>query len=299
MERKFILTCESTVDLPFAYVDGRDIPVLFYTYNVGDTEYVDDMCRDPQALPAFYEMLKGDTLPTTSQINEYRYEQFLEEQLQKGFDVMHIAFGTGMTASVNNAYAAAEILKEKYPDRKLIVIDSLCSSSGYGMLVDYAADMRDEGASIEEVEEWVMAHRQRIHHQFYSTDLSFYRRSGRMSGAAATIGAVLNICPIMRLDDGGRIIAYDKMRGKKNAIAETIRTMEAHVQDGLEYSGKCYLCHSNCLPEAEETRAAVLARFPNIKEAQICNIGTIIAGHCGPGTVASFFIGDERLPDKK
>lgn len=300
MERKFILTCESTVDLPFSYVDGRDIPVLFYTYNVGDTEYVDDMGRDPQALPAFYEMLKGDTLPTTSQINEFKYEQFLEEQLQKGCDVLHIAFGTGMTASVNNAYAAAVILREKYPERKIIVIDSLCSSSGYGMLVDYAADMRDAGASIEEVEEWVIAHRQRIHHQFYSTDLSFYRRSGRMSGAAATIGAVLNICPIMRLDDGGRIIAYDKVRGKKKALAATIKTMEEHIRDGVDYDGKCWVCHSNCIEEAEILANAIKEHFPKITgDIRICDIGTIIAGHCGPGTVASFFIGDVRLPDKK
>ena len=119
-----------------------------------------------------------------------------------------------------------------------------------------------------------------------------------MSGAAAMLGTVLNLCPIMRLDDAGRIIAYDKVRGKKNAIRETIRTMEAHAQDGANYSGKCFICHSQCPAEAEETRDAVCAHFPNLAgNVRIFDIGTIIAGHCGPGTVAVFFLGDERTPD--
>lgn len=129
--------------------------------------------------------------------------------------MLHIAFGSGMTASVQNAMLAAETLREKYPERKLTVIDSLCSSSGYGLLVDGAANLRDEGRSMDEIADWVLEKRQKVHHQFYSTELKFYRRSGRMSGAAAAIGTVLGICPIMRLDDKGRIIAYDKVRGKK------------------------------------------------------------------------------------
>ena len=204
-----------------------------------------------------------------------------------------------MTASVTNALKAAEQLRAKYPERKLIVVDSLCSSSGYGLLVDGAADLRDQGASMEEIEQWLLANRRHVHHQFFSTDLTHYRRSGRMSGAAAMLGTVLNICPIMRLDDAGRIIAYDKVRGQKNAIRETVRTMETHAAGGKDYSGKCWICHSNCLETAEKTRDAVREHFPNIDgEIKLCDIGTIIAGHCGPGTVAAFFFGDERMPDR-
>ncbi len=297
MRGNYQLSCESTVDLPFSYVDGRGISVLFYTYTVDGTDYPDDMLRDPEALPRFYKILE-EKLPTTSQINLYRYLEYFEALLQKG-DVLHIAFGSGMTASVNNAMEAAEILREKYPERKLTVIDSYCSSSGYGLLVDYAADLWDEGKSMEEVEDWVKAHAKRVHHQFYSTRLDFFRRSGRMSGAAATIATVLNICPIMRLDDRGAIIAYGKVRGKKAAIAETVKTMEQHAENGKDYAGKCFLCHANCPEDAENTRQAVLANFPKLKEVRICDIGTIIASHCGPGTVAVFFLGDERQPDKK
>ena len=293
----FILSCESTVDLPFSYVDGRGIPVLFYSYRVDGEDYPDDMGRDPGALDRFYSFLAQGKMPTTSQLNTYAYLEFMEPLVQKG-DLLHIAFGSGMTGSVNNAFTAAEMLREKYPERRIVVIDSLCSSSGYGMLVDTAADMRDEGRSMEETEQWVLANRKNVHHQFFSTQLDHYRRSGRMSGPTAMIASILGICPIMRLDDGGHIIAYDKVRGKSAAIKRTVDTMEKHVRDGKNYNGKCWICHSNCLETAEQLREAVKERFRSIKgEIRICDIGTIIASHCGPGTAAVFFFGDERLPE--
>lgn len=296
MEHQFILSCESTVDLPYAYVAGRGIPILFYAYTVDGQEYADDMGRDPQALPRFYGFLDRGSLPSTSQLNEFQYEHFFAELLQRG-DVLHIAFGSGMTSSVCNAQKAAEKLRPLYPNRRLEVIDSLCSSAGYGFLVDLAADMRDEGTSLEGAAQWVMDNRKRIHHQFFSTDLKYFRRSGRISGPAAMLGAVLSICPIMRLDDGGHIIAYDKVRGKKNAINRTVQTMAEHVQDGLSYAGRCMIAHSNCLKDAESLKAAIRSRFPGITgDIRICDIGTIIASHCGPGTVAVFYLGDERAP---
>lgn len=296
MEHQFILSCESTVDMPYSYVSGREIPILFYAYTVNGQEYADDMGRDPQALPRFYDFLEAGSVPSTSQLNEFQYERFFDELLQKG-DVLHIAFGSGMTGSVTNAQKAAEKLRPMYPGRKLQVIDSLCSSSGYGLLVEMAADMRDEGSSLEKTAQWVMNNRKRVHHQFFSTDVKYFRRSGRMSGSAAMLGSVLGICPIMRLDDGGHIIAYDKVRGKKKAIARTVKTMAEHAQDGLAYAGKCLIAHSNCPVDASALKDAVREVFPNILgDIRICDIGTIIASHCGPGTVAVFFLGDERAP---
>lgn len=298
MKDEFILSCGSTVDLPYSYLEQRQIPVIFYTYTVKGEEYVDDMGRNPDALPQFYKFLAEGEIPTTSQINKFRYYDFFGEQLQKG-DLLHIAFGSGMSASVFNAMDAADELREKYPGRKIMVIDSLCSSSGYGLLVDEAADMRDRGCSMEEVAQWVMENRKRVNHQFYSTELEYYRRCGRMSGVAATAATILSICPIMRLDDRGRIIAYDKVRGKKNAVRRTIKTMEEHAENGVNYTGKCWICHSNCLTEAEQMRQAVKEHFPKISgDIRICDIGTIIASHCGPGTVAVFFFGQERYPDQ-
>lgn len=296
MNEQYILSCESTVDMPYDYIRGRNIPVMFYSYSVDGQEYVDDMGKDAQTLTRFYQFLSDGKLPSTSQLNQFQYESYFDELLQKS-DVLHIAFGSGMTGSVFNAFKAAEAMREKYPQRKLIVIDSMCSSSGYGLLVDSAADLRDAGSGIDEVAQWVEDNKKKVHHQFFSTDLKYFRRSGRVSGPAAMLGAVLGICPIMRLDDSGHIVAYDKVRGKKNAIDRTLDTMAAHVQDGEKYSGKCFITQSNCLSEAEKLRNAVRERFPNISgEIRICDIGTIIASHCGPGTVAVFFMGDERAP---
>ncbi len=295
MEKRFQLSCESTVDMPYSYISSRDISVLFYTYTVDGTEYIDDMGRDPGALPAFYAKLSEGKMPVTSQINTYRYEEYLEPLLAKG-DVMHIALGTGMTPSCTNAYEAAQHLRAKYPDRKLVIIDSLCSSTGYGMLVDTAADMRDSGRSIEEIEQWIYANRNKLHHQFFSTDLTQFKRSGRVSGPTATIGTVLGICPLMRLDSKGCIIAYDKVRGRRKAVARTAETVMAHIQNGKDYKGKLFINQSNCMDLAIAARDALIPYLGDIAaKAPIYDIGTIIAAHSGPGTVAVFFYGDERV----
>ncbi|MBQ3548675.1 MAG: DegV family protein [Oscillospiraceae bacterium] len=295
MNTDFTLSCCSTVDLPYSHMEERNIPVLFYTYTVDDTLYVDDMGRDAAAQDRFYEMLAEGKLPKTSQLNVGTYEEFFEKLLAEGKDVLHIALGSGMSNSVNNAVLAAQMLQEKYPERKLLVVDSLCSSSGYGMLVESAADLRDGGADIDEVYDWLMKRRNRVHHQFFSTNMTQFRRSGRVSGATAAIATVLNICPIMRLDAHGAIKAYDKVRGKHKGIETTVETMLANAENGAAYDGPCYLCHSRCPELAQQMMEAVEAAFPALQgKIRICEIGTIIASHSGPGTVAVFFYGDER-----
>lgn len=249
MERKFILSCCSTVDLPYSYMQSRDIPVLFYTYVVDGQEYVDDMGRDPEALPRFYRFLEAGKLPQTSQINVGTYLDFFEAQLEKG-DLLHIAFTSGQSGSVHNAVAAARLLQEKYPDKKLVVIDSLCSSSGYGLLVDAAADLRDSGATLEETARWVLENRNKVHHQFFSSNMTQFRRTGRVSGTAAMVATIMNICPIMRLDDKGAIKAYSKVRGKKKAVETTVNAMEQHAQGGRDYDQRCFVCHSQCPEDA-------------------------------------------------
>jgi DegV family protein with EDD domain len=275
-------------------MENRKIPVLSYTYIVNGEEYTDDMGRDPDARPRFYRMLAEGKLPQTSQINVARYLSFFEELLKRG-DVLHVAFTSGQSASVNNAFAAAAELKEKYPDRKLIVVDSLCSSSGYGLLVDEAADMRDAGKSIEETEKWLLENRNKVHHQFFSSNMSQFHRTGRVSGAAAAVATILNICPLMRLDAAGAIKAYDKVRGKKKAIEATVKEVSAHIQNGAEYDGRLWVCHSECPEDARMMIEALEACFPKqAGKIRLCNIGPVIGSHSGPGTVAVFFMGDER-----
>lgn len=294
MEHQFILSCCSTVDLPYSYMAGRDIPILFYTYVVDGQEYVDDMGRDAEALPRFYRFLEEGKLPQTSQISVGSYLEFFENLLQRG-DLLHIAFTSGQSGSVHNAMLAAEELRGKYPARKIVVIDSLCSSSGYGMLVDTAADMRDAGKSMDEVAKWVMENRNTLHHQFFSSNMTQFRRTGRVSGAAAMVATIMNICPIMRLDAAGAIKAYGKVRGKKKAVEATVEAMAEHAQGGINYDQRCYVCHSQCPEDAQMLIDALTERFPGVKgKIRLCDIGTIIGSHSGPGTVAVFFYGDER-----
>ena len=294
MERKFILSCCSTVDLPFDYMERREIPVLSYTYMVDGVEHVDDLGRDPASRPRFYQMLAQGKLPQTSQINVARYMAFFEALLQRG-DVLHLAFSSGQSASVNNAYAAAEELRKRYPDRKLEIIDSLCSSSGYGLLVDAAADLRDAGSTLEETAAWVMANRNKVHHQFFSSNMTQFHRTGRVSGAAAAVASILNICPLMRLDAAGAIKAYDKVRGKKRAVEATVDAVADHAQGGTDYDQRMWVCHSECIDDARMMIAALEARFPKERgRIRLCNIGPVIGSHSGTGTVAVFFMGDER-----
>lgn len=294
MDSKYILSCESTADLPYAHMQERDIPVIFYTYTIDGDEYVDNMGKDPAALEQFYAFIDNGKLPTTSQINYHKYYDYFDQLLQKG-DVLHINFSSGLTPSVNNALEAANALRTKYPQRKISVIDSYCACSGYGLLVDEAADRRDSGMSFDELETWVLEYRMKMHHQFFSTDLTMFRRGGRVSGPAAAVGTLLGICPVMHLNEAGKIIAYDKAKGKKKAIAKTVSDIVSHAEGGNDYNGKFYLAHSNCMEMALATKAAIEESMPNINGGvQIFDIGTIIASHTGVGTVACFFFGEDR-----
>lgn len=296
MRQNYQLSCESTVDMPFSYVNGRGLSVLFYNYTVDGREYTDDMLRDPEALPRFYQFIADGKVPKTSQVNTYTYCEYFRGLLEKG-DVFHIAFGSGMTPSVFNALEAAQMMKEEFPNRRLVVIDSYCSSSGYGMFVDEAADQWDSGATMDELQKWCEDHCMIMHHQFFTTDIQYFRRSGRMSGPTATIASILNICPILRLNITGHIIAYDKVRGKKAAMKRTVDEAVKQARDGADYDGKMFISHANAPADAAELKEMLAQVFPRVKEIRIYDIGTIIAAHCGPGTVAVYFWGADKRPD--
>ena len=287
------ISCESTVDLPDSYISFRNIPVLRYAYAVDGCLYEDDMGRDPDSMARFYGFFAEGKVPTTSQLTACQYEAFFEPLLMRG-DLIHVAFSSGLTGSINGAQVAARALREKYPNRRLTIIDSLCASGGYGLLAEGAADLRDRGAGMEEVEAWLLRNRLRVNHQFFSTDLRYYRRTGRVSGAAAAIGSVLGICPIMRMDENGKIVAYDKARGKTQAMRRTLDIALARAENGAEYAGKFWINHSNCPEDAEKLMRMAKERFPKASEFRIFDIGVVIGSHSGPNTIAVYFFGEER-----
>jgi DegV family protein with EDD domain len=257
-------------------------------------EYPDDL---GQTMPfeEFYKRIADGAMPTTSQVNVAQFVEFFEPYLKEGKDILHISLSSGLSGTYNSAVMAREQLLQKYPDRKMRIIDSLGASSGYGLLVDMAADLRDGGANLEEVYAWVEGNKLNMHHWFFSTDLTHYKRGGRISAASATVGNLLNICPLMNMNHEGKLIPREKIRGKKHVIVEIVKRMEDHAQNGLNYSGKCFISNSACYDDARKVADLIEEKFPQLNgKVMINSVGTVIGSHTGPGTVALFFMGDKR-----
>lgn len=287
----YTLSCESTVDLTLMHLTKRNIPVLPYTYIIDGVEYQDDM-RAGNGLAVFYSHLIAGKMPSTSLINVERYVDFFRPLLEKG-DLLHIVFSSGLSQSASNAFKAAELLKKEFPKRKLYVVDSTCACVGYGLFVDTLADMRDSGTDIDSLYKWAQDNCRRVQHQFFSTTLTYFRRSGRISGPAALIGNLLKLCPIMHINYDGKIIAYTKVMSESKAISKTLSEIAGLIENGPEYSGKLWIGHSNYMNATTKTVEQLKIAYPKA-DIRIFDIGPVIASHCGPGTLAIFFWGPER-----
>lgn len=290
----FILSCCSTADMSEQFFKDRGINVLLFSYTMDGVTYPDDFGH---SIPfdEFYRRIAEGATPTTSQVNVEEYLESFTPYLKEGKDILHVTLSSGISGTYNSACVAAQMLEERFPGRRVVVVDSLGASSGYGLLMTLAADLRDSGASLEETAQWVMAHRLNVHHWFFSTDLSSYVRGGRISRTAGFAGKLLNICPLLNMDDEGHLIPRTKLRGKKKAIVEIVERMKEHAEGGLNYSGKCYISQSACYEDARKVADEVEAAFPNLDGKVVINsIGTTIGSHTGPGTVALFFVGDVR-----
>jgi DegV family protein with EDD domain len=291
----YVLSCCSTADLSKEHFEERNIKYVCFHYFIDDVEYADDL---GQSMPfdVFYDKIKNGAMTRTSQVNISEYVDFFSSFAEQGLDVVHVCLSSGISGTINSARNAALVVKERYPERNIYVVDSLGASSGYGLLMDTAATKRDEGLSAEELVKWLEENRLKLHHWFFSTDLSCYVRGGRISKTAAIFGGLLEICPLLNMDNLGRLIPRYKIRTKKKVIKEIVNMMEKHAQDGLDYSGKCYISMSACLEDAQQVADLVEQRFPKLNgKVVINNIGTTIGSHTGPGTVALFFWGDERV----
>lgn len=290
----YILSCCSTADLTKEHFDDRNIRYICFHYELDGKEYPDDL---GQSIPfdKFYKAMEDGAMTKTSQINSDEFEEYFEKMLIEGKDVVHVSLSSGISGVVNSAMIAKENLKEKYPDRNIYVVDSLGASSGYGLFMDKLADFRDEGMSAAELYEWAQNNRLKLHHWFFSTDLKYYVRGGRISKAAGFFGGALNICPLLNMDSEGRLIPRTKVRTKKKVIQAIVDRMEEDACDGLDYSGKCYISYAACLDDAKEVARLVEERFPKLSgKVELYSIGTTIGSHTGPGTVALFFWGKER-----
>ena len=293
--RDYVLSCCSTADLTHEHFESRDIHYICFHYFLDGKEYPDDL---GQSVPfaQFYDAMSKGADTRTAQVSIGEYVDYFTPFLEQGKDIVHVSLSSGLSGTVNAARNAALIVKERYPERNVYVIDSLGASSGYGLLMDGAADKRDEGLSAEELAKWIEENRLKLHHWFFSTDLSFYVKGGRISRTAAFFGGMLDICPLLNMDNLGRLIPRYKIRTKKKVIKTIVDKMEECARDGLDYDGKCYICNSACFEDARQVADLVEARFPKLNgKVEIYDIGTTIGSHTGPGTVALFFWGSERV----
>ncbi len=291
----YVLGCGSTVDLNEQHLKERNVDVLPFHFRLGEKDYDDDFGKSIAYKDLYAEMAKG-TPAKTSQTTAAEYEETFAPVLEKGLDVVHVTLSSGISGSYGSCLIAKKTLEEKFPGRKVYVIDSLCASSGYGMLIDLAADYRDEGHSAAELADYIEKTKLRIHHLFYSMDLSAYVRGGRVSQTAGIIGSLLKICPLLYVSPEGKLLIKKKLIGKKRAVNELITEMLKNADDGEDYDGPCYLCNSESLEDAEYTVSEIEKAFPNLKgKCKIFDIGATIGCHTGAGTVAVFFLGKPRI----
>ena len=288
----FILGCCSTADLSASHSEKSNIKTIPFHFSLDGIEHLDD---GSMPIDKFYKEMAAGKMTSTSQVNVEEYENYFEEFLKDGKDILHLTLSSGISGTYNSAMLAKDELSEKYPDRKIFIVDSLAASSGYGLLMDKLADIKDEGRTIEEVRDFAIENRLRLNHWFFSTDLTYYVRGGRISKAEGFIGNVLGICPLLYVNREGKLKPYEKVRTKKRVYRRMVEMMEKLADDETDYSDKCYLSMSACIDDAQQVALLIEDKFKKIKDKiLINNIGTTIGSHTGPGTVALFFWGKER-----
>ncbi len=291
---EYYLSCSSTADLSKERFEQRNIRYICFHFELDGQDYLDDLGKSVPPETLYRKMAEGSDTKT-SQITIGEYEAYFEAMLQEGKDILHLTLSSGISGTYNSACIARDSLLEKYPGRKIYVVDSLAASSGYGLLMETLADMRDSGMELDALHDWACENRLRLQHWFFSTDLTFYIKGGRISRTSGFIGTVLSICPLLNVDFEGRLIPREKIRTKKKVIERIVEQMEANAQNGTEYAGKCFISQSACMEDAQAVAALIEKRFPRLNgKVEIYPIGATIGSHTGPGTVALFFWGKKR-----
>ena len=290
----YILSATSTADLTKEEFRNRNIHYLCFHFNLNGVDYVDDL---GQSIPfdEFYERMSKGEMTKTSQPSTGDYINYFTPFLQEGKDILHVSLSSGLSGEYNSANLAAEMLKDQFPERKIRIVDSLGASSGYGLFMDKLADLRDEGMGLDELGDWAEEHRLELHHFFFSTDLKYYVRGGRVTPIAGFFGNLLNICPLLHMDENGKLIPLEKAHGTNKVEKRIVEKMVENANDGLDYNGKVFISMSHCMDLAMPVKNMVDEKFKNMNgKVVIHSIGTTIGYHTGLGTVALFFWGKSR-----
>lgn len=288
---EYVILTDSSADLTAELVAELGVEVIPLSFTMEDKTYFnypDNRDIDPAD---FYARLRGGAMATTAAVNVADYTEAIEPILKEGKDVLVLAFSSGLSATCHSAQIAAGELMEQYPDRKVYVVDTLCASLGQGLLVWYAANLKKQGKTMEEVRDWTEEHKLNLCHWFTVDDLHFLKRGGRISSATAVLGTMLSIKPVMHVDNEGHLIKVGTARGRNASLKALVDHMEQTV---LDLKGQSiFISHGDCLADAQKVADDIRARF-GVEDIVINYVGPVIGAHSGPGTVALFFMGSER-----
>ncbi len=285
---EFIITADSTVDLPKEFLEEKNVPIVSLSYIVDGTTY-----KDGEGLTSkeFYDKIREGAMPTTSQVNPEQARELFEPILKEGKDLLHIAFTSGLSGTYNSCRIAAEELREEYPDRKIVVVDSLCAASGGGMLLYKALELKEQGKSFDEIAAWVEENKLHVCHDVTVDDLFHLHRGGRVSKTSAVLGTIIKIKPIIHVNDEGKLIVIGKERGRKKALQTLVERMEEKSQ-GFE-NDIVMITHGDALEDAEYVKGLIEEKF-GITNIMINPLGTVIGSHTGPGVISIFYMGNRN-----
>ena len=287
---EYVITINSTSDLPKEWVWERKIPVVPLNCTIGGNTYRDmyDLSADE-----FYGMLRAGEMAVTSQPSPQAAIDMLEPILKEGKDILHIAFSSALSGTYNSSRIAAEELMEDYPDRKIIVVDSLGASLGQGLLVYLAQEKKEQGEDLETVAKWAEENRLHMVHLFTVNDLNHLYRGGRISRTTAVVGSMLNIKPVLHVDNDGKLTAIGKVRGRKKSLQELVKLMDEKIGSYHDTCHTIFISHGDCEEDANYVAEKVKEKY-QINTIIMNQVGATIGAHSGPGTMALFFVGDER-----
>ena len=287
----FVIVTDSSADLPADLVRELGVEVLPLSFTIQGKTYRNYPDGREMAPGAFYQLLRSGGMATTSAVNVADYTAALEPLLQEGKDVLLLVFSSGLSATYQSSVIAVEELREKYPDRKLFTVDTLCASLGQGLLVWHAVEQKRKGASIEAVRDWVEENKLHLCHWFTVDDLHFLKRGGRISAATAVVGTMLAIKPVLHVDNEGHLINMAKARGRSGSLKALVDHMAqtaTHPEDQV-----VFISHGDCLEDARKVGDMIQQRL-GVRKVMYNTIGPVIGAHAGPGTVTLFFLGTER-----
>ena len=291
---EYILSCESTIDLPVDYVKKLDVSVINANYELDGVTYKDDFGQSLD-MKDFYKKMKEGMHPKTSMINTHEYLNYLTPILEDGKDIIHYCLSSGMSSQLQALNEAVEILREKYPQRKIYAVDSLMASAGMGLMIDKLASLKKDGYDIEKLYQYAMDNRKNVINNTSNENLEYVARGGRISKTAASIGNLLHICPLIEVNDQGHMVVTQKIRSKRKLLNHIIADMRENAIDGLSYNQKIFISHADNVDLASELKEMIEDEFKNIDgEVMLTNIGPTIGSHIGPGTIALFYWAKKR-----